>query len=78
MKENPWALGLKRQRESNVLLVRLAAKKNNEKNELRQAIVHIMQEKQLGDNSCKVGMECDHIPAWQQHICRRSKNLAPS
>ena len=78
MKENPWALGLKRQRESDVLLVRLAAKRNNEKkNELRQAIVHSMKVKQLGDNSCKVGMECDHIPAWQQHIRRRSNNLVP-
>ena len=46
MTSNPWELGLKKQRKSDVLKVRLSAKKITEKRkELRQAIVQRMSDK---------------------------------
>ena len=76
MLENPWALGLKRQCDSDVMLIRSAAKRTNEKkNELRKAIVRSMKEKRGGESSCKVGIECDHLPDWQKYVRRRSNNL---
>ena len=79
MKDNPWQLGLAKQRESDVLKVRLAVKKNAEKKkELRQAIVQKLVVQKSSSDGCKVGMECNYVPEWQQYVRRRSNNLKTS
>ena len=53
MTENVWDLGSKKQKESNVLVVRLAAKQNSKNTkELRVAIVKTMIERNETSREC--------------------------
>ena len=76
MMDNVWVLGKKKQIESNVLVVRLAAEQNSKKRmELRQAIVRNIVERNANARLCCVGLEMDGPPSWQVMMRSMKNNL---
>ena len=76
MMENVWLLGRNKQKESNVLVVRLASEQNSRKKKvLREAIVKQIIEKNDASKHCQVGSEMDGLPSWQVMMRSMENNL---